>query len=282
MAPKLGVVLKLQVSYFDTGLQVKEKALKKLESMHSPSRSSISFNSDIHSYRLIRSSTKVAFKDIHSILNSHVQNGEEFLLISKRTDGNIQHVMNVQHSHGPTEKEILSRTRHLPLIRSSISAGLNLSMDSAFFQSDLQHDLRKILSEIAKYSAYILGSLPFAEKLIKYYKQKILMSLNNHQDIVRLLTEMGFSRKNVLRALKLQGNNYSLALDWLVENVEKEDDAVAEEEEGQSNNSLELSSESIEDVAVDYTANKKFYSKSFPSTNSIFFSKHKAIVSIQT
>jgi hypothetical protein len=264
-------VLKLQVSYFDTGLQVKEKALKKLESMHSPSRTSIPFNSDKNSYRLVRSSTKVAFKDIHSILNSHVQSGEEFLLISKRPDGNLRHVMSVQHSHGPTEKEILSRTRHLPLIRSSVSAGLNLSMDSAFFQSDLQHDLRKILSEIAKYSAYILGTLPFAEKLIKYYKQKILMSLNNHHDIVRLLIDMGFSRKNVLRALKLQGNNYSLALDWLVENVEKED-VVAEED------SLEQSSESIEDVAAEYT-NKKFYSRAFPSTNSIFFSKHKAIVS---
>lgn len=282
VAPRLGVVLKLQVSYFDTGLQVKEKALKKLESMHSPSRSSTSFNSDINSYRLVRSSTKVAFKDIHSILNNHVQNGEEFLLITKRPDGNLRHVMSVQHSHGPTEKEILSRTRHLPLIRSSLSAGLNLSMDSAFFQSDLQHDLRKILSEIAKYSAYILGTLPFAEKLIKYYKQKILMSLNNHHDIVRLLIDMGFSRKNVLRALKLQGNNYSMALDWLVENVEKEE-VVAEEEEGQSttNNSLELSSESIEDVVADYT-NKKFYSRTFPSTNSIFFSKHKAIVSSLT
>jgi hypothetical protein len=274
------VVLKVQVSYFDTALQIKEKAIKKLESMHSPSRSSVSFNSDINSYRLFRSSTKAAFKDIHSILSSHVQNGEEFLLISKRPDANLRHVMIVQHSHGPTEKEILSRTRHLPLIRSSLSAGLNLSMDSAFFQSDLQHDLRKILSEIAKFSAYVLGTSSFADKIIKYYKQKILMNLNNHQDIVRLLMEMGFSRKNVSRALKLQGNNYSLALDWLVENVEKEEDVVVEEEEGQSttNNSLELSSESIEDVAADFT-NKKFYSRSFPSTNSIFFSKHKAIVS---
>lgn len=285
VAARLGVVLKLQVSRFDLGLQVKEKALKKLESMYSPSRSSSSpssFTNDNCSYRLIRSSTKTAFKDFHSILNNHVRNGEEFLLISKRSSGSLNHLINLQNCHGPTEKEILSRTRHLPLARSSLSAGLNLSMDSAFFQGDLQHDLRKILAEIAKYSAFILGSLPYAEKLIKYYRQKILMSLNNHQDIVRLLMEMGFSRKNILRALKLQGNNYSLALDWLVENVEKdnvdEEVKIESEEDAQSNGTEILFNESIEDVA-DENSYKKFYSKTFPSTNSIFFSKHKAIVS---
>lgn len=208
-----------------------------------------------------------------------MRDGEEFLLLSKRADGSLNQLLNVQNCHGPTEKEILNRTKNLPLIRSTLSVGLNLSMDSAFFQGDLQHDLRKILSEIAKYSAYIIGSSPFAEKLIKYYRQKILLSLNNHRDIVKILMEMGFSRSNVLRALKLQGNNYSMALDWLVENVEKEE----LHEDGQSTNSLELSSESIEDVAATNPTDctyKKFYSRTFPSTNSIFFSKHKAIVSI--
>jgi hypothetical protein len=280
VAPRLGVVLKLQISYFDTGLQVKEKALKKLESMHSPSRSSSSTISyDIHLHRLVRSSTKLAFRDFDSILNCHVRDGEEFLLLSKRADGSLNHLLNVQNCHGPTEKEILNRTKNLPLIRSTLSVGLNLSMDSAFFQGDLQHDLRKILSEIAKYSAYIIGTSPHAEKLIKYYRQKILLSLNNERDIVRILMEMGFSRSNVLRALKLQGNNYSMALDWLVENVEKEEQQQLHED-GQSTNSLELSSESIEDIGnqTDCT-HKKFYSRTFPSTNSIFFSKHKAIVS---
>lgn len=262
--------MKLQVSYFDTGLQIKEKALKKIESTCSPSRS---FPNDIHSFRLVRSSTKQPFRDFDSVLSSNVKNNEEFLLLTKRADGNLNRLLNIQNCHGPSEKEILNRTKNLPVIRSS-STSLNntMSMDSAFFQGDLQNDLRKILSEIAKYSAYILGTLPFAEKLIKYYRQKILMNLHNHQDIVKLLVEMGFSRKNVLRALKLQGNNYTLALDWLVENVTKEDD-------GQSTNNLEVSNESneCEDIA-DYTY-KKFYSRTFPSTNSIFYPKHKAVVS---
>lgn len=283
VAPRLGVVLKLQISHFDTGLQVKEKALKKLESMHSPSRSSsstTSFNYDINVHRLIRSSTKKAFRDLDSILNCHVRDGEEFLLLSKRGDGTLNHLLNVQNCHGPTEKEIINRTKNLPLINSLLSTSLNLSMDSAFFQGDLQHDLRKILSEIAKYSAFIIGSSPFAEKLIKYYRQKILLSLNNHRDIVKILMEMGFSRSDVLRALKLQGNNYSMALDWLVENVEKEEQ---HQDDGQSINSLELSSESIDDVAASSPGDctfRRLYSRTFPSTNSIFFSKHKAIVSL--
>lgn len=262
---RLGVV-SLQVSYFDSGLQIKEKAIKKLEASHSPSSS---FSDDIHCYKLVRSSTKRPFRDYDSILGNNVRNLEEFLLLSRRADSATENLLKV-HSRGPTEKEILMKTKHLPAIAASQSTALNMTMDQAFFQGDLQHDLRKILSEIAKYSAYILGSLPFAEKLIKYYRQKILMGLYNHEDIIRLLVDMGFSHDNVLRALKLHGNNYSLALDWLVENVSKTSI------EGHS--SLELSSDSINDLTE--STYRKLCTKTFPSSNSIFYPKHKAIVSI--
>jgi hypothetical protein len=282
-AHKFSVVITIEVSYFDTGLQIKEKSLKRIESSCSPSRST---SNDIHTFRLVRSSTKQNFRDFDSILNSNVKNMEEFVLIGKRADTNFNRLMTVHNVHGPSEKEILNRTKHLPLIRPTTSASLNMSIDSAFVQGDLQHDLRKILSEIAKYSAFILGSTSYAEKLIKYYRQKILMSLHNHQDIVKLLVDMGFSRKNVLRALKLQGNNYTLALDWLVENIGNNMDvaatAVVEANGGQStsttNNTLESSNDSVENEGDESTFNK-FYSKKFPSSNSIFYPKHKAIVS---
>lgn len=257
----------LPVSYFDSGLQIKEKAIKKLEASHSPS---LSLSDDTQCYKLVRSCTKRPFRDFDSILGSNVKNMEEFLMLSKRADGVIDNLLKVHNSRGPTEKEILMKTKHLPLIPTSTSTTLNMSIDNAFFQGDLQQDLRKILSEIAKYSAYILGSLPFAEKLIKYYRQKILMSLYNHQDIIKLLMDMGFSHENVLRALKLHGNNYTLALDWLVENVSKTSI------EGPS--SLEISSESIDDLTE--STYRKLCKKTFPSTNSIFYPKHKAIVSI--
>lgn len=267
LTSRLGIV-NLTVSFFDSGLQLKEKAIKKLEASLSPSSS---FSDDIHNYKLVRSSTKRPFRDYDSILGSNVKNYEEFLMLTKRPPGAVDNLMKVQ-SRGPTEKEILSKTRHLPLIRSSNPTTLNMSMDTAFFQGDLQHDLRKILSEIAKYSAYILGSLPFGEKLIKYYRQKIIISLYNHQDIVRLLVDMGFSRENVLRSLKLHGNNYTLALDWLVENVSKTSVEARE-------SSIELSSESIDDLTE--STYRKLCKKTFPSTNSIFYPKHKAIVSIE-
>lgn len=262
---RLGII-SLQVSYFDSGLQIKEKAIKKLEASHSPS---LPFSDDIHCYKLVRSSTQRTFRDYDSILGSNVKNLEEFLMLSRRANSAIDNLLKA-HSRGPTEKEILMKTKHLPLIASAQSTTLNMSMDTAFFQGDLQHDLRKILSEIAKYSAYILGTLPFAEKLIKYYRQKILMGLYNHQDIIKLLVDMGFSQENVLRALKLHGNNYSLALDWLVDNVSKTSI------DGHS--SLELSSDSIDDFTE--STYRKLCKKTFPSTNSIFYPKHKAIVSI--
>ena len=256
----------LKVSFFDSGLQVKERAIKKLEASSSPSSS---FSDETNCYKLIRSSTKRPFRDYDSILGSNVMNLEEFLMLTKRADSTLDNLAKVNNSRGPTEKEILTRTKNLPRVLPLNSTSPNNSSDIAFFQGDLQHDLRKILSEIAKYSAYIIGSLPFAEKLIKYYRQKILMSLYNHQDIVKLLSDMGFSHENVLRALKLHGNNYSLALDWLVENVSKTSIS------GQS--SQELSSESIDDLTE--STYRKLCKKTFPSTNSIFYPKHKAIVS---
>lgn len=266
VASRLGVV-NLQVSFFDSGLQIKEKVIKKLESSQSPSRS---FSDDVNNYKLVRSSTKKPFRDFDSILGTNVKNQEEFLMIAKRKDASIDNLTKVRTTRGPTEKEILIRTRHLPLVRSTTPC-VNLTADSAFFQGDLQHDLRKILSEIAKYSAFILGSLPYAEKLIKFYRQKIIRSLYNQQEITNLLMDMGFSRENVLRALKLQGNNYALALDWLVDNVSK----TSVEE----HSSLELSTESIDDLSE--SAYRKLCKKTFPSTNSIFYPKHKAIVSFK-
>lgn len=257
----------MQTSFFDSGLQLKEKIIKKLEASNSPSSS---FSDDINCYKLVRSSTKRPFRDYDSILGSNVKDLEEFLLISKRPDSSIDNHLKVYNTKGPTEKEILSKTRHLQLVRST-SANTHLGTESSFFQGDLQHDLRKILSEIAKYSAYVLGSLPFAEKLIKYYRQKILMSLSNHQEIVKLLMDMGFSHENVLRALKIHNRDYALALDWLIEN-----DSTSRLIEGGS--SLDISGDNIDDF--NESTYKKLCKTIFPSTSSIFYPKHKAIVSV--
>jgi hypothetical protein len=256
-------IIQIQVSSSDNGSSIKEKALRKYDS-------SPSISNDVHLYRLVRSSTKEIFKESDTVVMQNVQNSEEFLMKKCRVD-EISH----QNHHGPTEKEILNKTKHLPSIRSSSTAYLNL--DYTFLQThDLQHDLRKILSEIAKYSAYIIGTHhSYSEKLIKYYRQKILMNLHNHHDIVQLLSEMGFKKRNILRALKINGNNYSLALDWLVENLSKDDkDDDLEDNADES----EHSSESIESSSEFYYKNK-YFSKSFASSSSIFYSKHRVYVS---
>lgn len=271
----------IQISQFDSGLQIIEKVIKKLEASYSPSSS---FSDDIHCYKLVRSSTKRPFRDYDSLIDYRVKNNEEFLLLTKRTPEGCVDNRLIQQCRGPSEREILVKTRNIPLVRSnSASISSTISIDSAsFFQGDLQSDLRKILSEIAKYSAFVLATLPFGEKLINYYRQKILMSLYNHQDIVKLLMDMGFSRENVLRALRLQGNNYSLALDWLVENVNVMPSSTATTFQNNNNNididELAMNRSSDEDIA-EATYRKLYNRKNSPSTSSIFYPKHKAIVS---
>lgn len=250
---RLGVI-NLQVTHCDSGLQLKERIIKKLETSNSLFTS---FSNDLNYYQLVRSSTRNSFSDFDTVEKAFVRDKEEFLLLTKKKRNTTSGKSN--GSRGPTEKEILTRTKNFPRILSN-STTLTNSFDTGFFQGDLQHDLRKILSEIAKYSACIIGSLPFAEKLIKYYRQKILMKIQNTRDVIKLLANMGFSQENVIRSLRVNGNNYSLALDWLVENVSKQ---------SIEQSSLELSSESIDEPKYG-----KLYRKTHLSTNSIFHPKH--------
>jgi hypothetical protein len=187
---------------------------------------------------------------------------EEFLLIFNRPKSVVESLLQIGSSNGPDEGEILRRTRHLNLVPSSC-----LSVDSIFFQGDLQSDLRKILSEIAKYSAHVLGSLPFAEKLLLFYRQKILMSLYNHTEVVQLLTDMGFIEDKVIRALKIHNRDYSVALDWLIEN--EETTRVSEE-------NLEKAEGTFDDMTQSVYA--RLSKTVFPSSS--FFPKHEEIVSV--
>lgn len=266
---RMGIV-NIQISQHDKGLQIIEKVIKKLEASYSPSSS---FSDDINCYKLVRSSTKKPFRDHDTLCEQRVMGNEEFLLLTRRACDSAS-IDNARQTpcRGPSEKEILMKTRNIPLVRrSSTSISSAMSLDSAFFQGDLQSDLRKILSEIAKYSAFVLATLPFGEKLINYYRQKILMSLYNHQDVVKLLMDMGFSREQVVRALRLQGNNYSLALDWLVENV-----TLHQQQSDVDSSEMTMSRSG----GADDAAYRRLYNrKPSPSTSSIFYTKHRAIVS---
>lgn len=272
---RMGIV-NIQISPHDTGLQIIERVIKKLEASYSPSSS---FSDDTSFYKLVRSSTKRPFREHDKLNDCRVNNHEEFLLLVKRVSDELvdNRLVQQQQCRGPSEKEILGKTRHIPLVRAaSTSISSAMSLDSAFFQGDLQSDLRKILSEIAKYSAFVLATLPFGEKLINYYRQKILMSLYNHQDVVKLLVDMGFSREHVLRALRLQGNNYSLALDWLVENVNVVTGTAAAA--AMKDDEMMTMSTSGEDATY-----RKLYNRNpSPSTSSIFYPKHKAVVSVRS
>jgi UBA/TS-N domain len=234
--------------------------VKKLQSSHLLRTT----NHDVPDFRLLRSKTYVPFRDYDTLGNS-INDYEEFILVFKRTDLVSKNLLEINSLNGPTQEEILSKTRHLRLARCS-SSNVNLSPESSFFQGDLQSDLRKILSEIAKYSAFVLGSLPFAEKLILFYRQKILISLFNHQEVVKLLIDMGFTKEKVIRALKIHNRDYGLALDWLMENEE----------------TTRVSLESLEKpsgVACDITesAYARLSKTIFPSS-SLFYPKHKEIV----
>ena len=64
--------------------------------------------------------------------------------------------------------------------------------------------MKKLITIILISSAYILGIGPFADKLIKMYRQKIKNNLKHQENSVKVLCEMGFKRDKVNQALKLK------------------------------------------------------------------------------
>lgn len=139
---------------------LKQKALKEL----------LSFDEHItNDFVLIRIKTKQRLSDTDKL--SDINKNEEFLLVaSRRPPKVIEHI-----ERGPSTREILLKTNHLPSNQPSNLDSLNI------LQSDLQNDLRRLILEIANESTFILSKTAYATKLINYFRQKIAYSLGETQ-----------------------------------------------------------------------------------------------------
>ncbi|XP_070492979.1 ubiquitin-associated domain-containing protein 1-like [Chironomus tepperi] len=162
------------------------------------------------SMRLLRTKTKSLLND-SDYLTKQFKNNEEFLLTFRRSLDSLPKSSEILS--GPTEDQIIEKTQHLPNLKRPPVYNIN-----HLFRQD---DLRKIFITLAKESAYILCTKPHSFKILKYYREKINKYMNKYENAYKVMYKLGFSQDNVKHAMKLNANNYKLALDWLIDNVKQ-------------------------------------------------------------
>jgi len=161
--------------------------------------------------KLIRTKTKCILKDGDDLSKHNLKNDEEFMLTFHRPSKSLPKID--ENLSGPTEDQILEKTKHLSNIKRSPVFNINY-----LFRQD---DLRKVFITLAKESAYILCTKPHSLKVLKYYRDKMNRYMNKYENAYKVMYKLGFSQDNVKLAMKLNANNYKLALDWLIDNVKQ-------------------------------------------------------------
>lgn len=187
-------------------------------------------------YKLARiSKLHEDFDECSSLANANVQNNEEMLLVlcSEKTtvstsnahtkdttvvatvtpiasnlnynsDSDSEDNVN-PNSAQPTQLHIDLATEHLPA--KNIRGPNVVSIDELVLQSDVQYDIRKILISLANSCAYVIGSGPYATRIINMLKQRLIQRKQHEQDTKQCLIEMGFTRSKVQHALNI--NKYA-------------------------------------------------------------------------
>ncbi|XP_076296138.1 kip1 ubiquitination-promoting complex subunit 2 [Lasioglossum baleicum] len=131
---------------------------------------------------------------------------------------------------GPNEEAIFLATHDLPLV----NPPRHIPPPPGFMDVDMQsiwhqNEIRNILISLVRTSAKILTYSPEAEKTYNILKEKLKSTCNPtvDQNYVKILTEMGYTHKKSLKALRLTKSNIIEAIKWLIRtqnDVENDDD----------------------------------------------------------
>ncbi|CAG9800480.1 unnamed protein product [Chironomus riparius] len=165
----------------------------------------------ITSMKLLRTKTKSLLNDSDHLDKHSFKNNEEFMLTFRRSHNSLSNTDEILS--GPKEYQIIEKTKNLQSLKPLPVYNINY-----LFRQD---DLRKVFITLAKESAYILCTKPQSLKILNYYREKMNKYMNKYENAFKVMYKLGFSQDNVKLAMKLNANNYKLALDWLIDNVKQ-------------------------------------------------------------
>jgi Kip1 ubiquitination-promoting complex protein 2 len=159
--------------------------------------------------KLIRSKTGKVLGDFEYLDVLQVKSNEEFVLSYHRSE----HVDNEDDlfAPGPCHDEIYAKTSHLiaTIVEPAANFDYLLRLD----------DLKKLFVTLAQECAHVIAMHPHSMKLIMFYRQKMFNYIKTHEDVFKVMCQLGFSPEKVTTALLLNANNYKMTLDWLIDNV---------------------------------------------------------------
>ncbi|KAK0166474.1 hypothetical protein PV328_004894 [Microctonus aethiopoides] len=157
--------------------------------------------------------------DENNLIDEEVNASDELIMVEVRSlapkDNTIEESL-----RGPNIDAVIRATNHLPLPKPSKSP------PSTDCPADFQAEIRKILITLVQTSAKILMHSTEGAKVYDIIKDKLELRFKppNDPKTVKYLTDIGFSEKKVLKALRLRKMNVSEALEWLIEHQDDPDD----------------------------------------------------------
>lgn len=170
-------------------------------------------------YRLIHFLKFKQLVDDCSVTDEEIKEHDELILteirsVPAKTD------LTQEVLKGPNKEAILEATQDLLICNSP------QPIQSLEYFGDFQNELQKILITLVKASARILTYNPEAPKYYDILQKELKARCKPTIDpnIVKILMEMGYSHKKVLKALRLRKSNMTEALEWLIENQDDSDD----------------------------------------------------------
>lgn len=149
-------------------------------------------------YRLIRSDLGgPKLSEGLTISQLCINDGDTLVLAAKRENSQMQRLTQTS-SYAPTNDEIEEATKDIACTQ---SRNKTVDINEIFHQSSL--DVRKVLISLAQCSARIIGSGPYADRLISMLKQKVINKHKNAYDKLQCLVELGYSSELAAHALKI-------------------------------------------------------------------------------
>ncbi|KAI9583674.1 ubiquitin-associated domain-containing protein 1 [Glossina fuscipes] len=165
-------------------------------------------------FRLVKADYQgVELSEQQTLSQLNITNNELLVLVFKHN--NLQQIITqTRETRSAPDVEIEAATRSVPARQGDLPM---VDLNEIFQQSNLQFDVRKVLISLAQASAAIIGSGPYANRLIAMLKQKLINKRNYQNDTLQCLVDMGFKKERAEYALKIHNNVYSTALEWLIQ-----------------------------------------------------------------
>lgn len=155
---------------------------------------------------LVRCSHETSTSGTSATLTSLVNTAKD--LQTTDFDSDIDHNDNDEYSGNIVVTNIMPTQLDIDLVTSNVCprniSGPNVvNIDELVLQSDVQYDIRKILISLSNACAYVIGSGPFAPKIITMLKQRLIQRKRHENDTQECLIAMGFSRPKAQHALHI-------------------------------------------------------------------------------